>query len=144
MQTNILEYLENSAVQYADKTAYRFGDIDITFSEAREKAMAFSKLVSEKIERNKPVVIIMEKSIDIVIELELWKEGKAYDRLGMGENTINILDVNVPHILMPVRPGRNMAIVIEVAARNFRLKKMGYDAAQEFNKRWMSQMNGQE
>jgi len=88
--------------------------------------------------------IIMEKSIDIVIELELWKDGKAYDRLGMGESTIEILDVNVPHILMPVRPGRNMAIVIEVAARNYRLKKMGYDAAQEFNKRWMSQLNHQE
>lgn len=87
--------------------------------------------------------IIMEKSIDIVIELELWKDGKAYDRLGMDEETINILDVNIPRILMPVRPGRNMAIVIEVAARNFRLKKMGYDAAQEFNKRWMNQMMNQ-
>ena len=85
--------------------------------------------------------IIMEKSIDIVIELELWKEGKAYDRLDMDEETIDILGVSVPRILMPVRPGRNMAIVIEVAARNFRLKRMGYDAAKEFDKRWLSQLN---
>jgi HPr kinase/phosphorylase len=80
--------------------------------------------------------VIHEKSIDLVIEMELWQEGKTYDRLGLEEQKISILDVDIPRILMPVRPGRNMAIVVEVAARNFRLKSMGYDAAKEFNKRW--------
>jgi HPr kinase/phosphorylase len=80
--------------------------------------------------------VIHEKSIDLVIEMELWQEGKIYDRLGLEEQKISILDVDIPRILMPVRPGRNMAIVVEVAARNFRLKSMGYDAAKEFNKRW--------
>ena len=88
--------------------------------------------------------VINEKSIDIIIEMELWQDGKAYDRLGMDEEHTQILGVNVPKILMPVRPGRNMAIVIEVAARNFRLKKMGYDAAKEFDKRWMDQMKKDE
>ncbi|OQB24685.1 MAG: HPr kinase/phosphorylase [Firmicutes bacterium ADurb.Bin182] len=79
--------------------------------------------------------IILEKSVDLVIEMELWQDGKAYDRLGLEEQKINILSVDIPKILMPVRPGRNMAIVVEVAARNFRLKTMGYDSAKEFSKR---------
>jgi len=81
--------------------------------------------------------VIGEKSIDIIIEMELWRDNTAYERLGIGEEYMEILDVPVPRIIMPVRPGRNMAIVIEVAARNFRLKRMGYDAAKEFDKRWM-------
>ncbi len=84
--------------------------------------------------------VIQEKSIDMVMEMEMWQEGKSYDRLGLDEQTISILDVKVPHILMPVRPGRNLAIIVEVAARNFRLKKLGYDAAKEFDRRWMEEL----
>lgn len=86
--------------------------------------------------------VIAEKSIDFVIELEMWVDGKNYDRLGLDEETVNILDVNVPRILIPVRPGRNLAIITEVAARNFRLKKLGYNAAKEFDKRWMEELQG--
>lgn len=84
--------------------------------------------------------VIAEKSIDIVIEMEMWQEGKNYDRLGLDEEKIEILDVKIPRLLIPVRPGRNLAIIVEVAARNFRLKGLGYNAAKEFDKRWMEEL----
>lgn len=79
--------------------------------------------------------VMVEKSIDLVIELEDWVSGKSYDRLGLTEETTSILDVEIPWTLMPVRPGRNLAIIVEVAAMNFRLKRMGYNAAVEFDRR---------
>ncbi len=79
--------------------------------------------------------VISRKSIDIVIHLELWRENKEYDRLGLAEEYITILGAKLPYIVMPVRPGRNLAIIIEVAARNWRLKRMGYNAAAELDKR---------
>ena len=78
--------------------------------------------------------------IDLVIQLENWVEGKMYDRLGMDEEKINILGIEVPSITVPVRPGRNLAIILEVAAMNYRQKRMGYNTAEEFNKRMMRQM----
>ncbi|MDR1620387.1 MAG: HPr(Ser) kinase/phosphatase [Clostridiales bacterium] len=88
--------------------------------------------------------VIVEKSIDLVIEMEMWDEKKSYDRLGLDEQTTELLYVNVPRILVPVRPGRNLAIIVEVAARNYRLKKLGYDAAKEFDRRWMEELENQE
>ena len=78
--------------------------------------------------------------IDLVIQLENWVEGKVYDRLGMEEETINILGIEVPSITVPVRPGRNLAIILEIAAMNNRQKRMGYNTAAEFNKKLMRQM----
>ena len=78
--------------------------------------------------------------IDLVIQLENWVEGKMYDRLGMDEEKINILGIDIPSITVPVRPGRNLAIILEVAAMNYRQKRMGYNTAEEFNKRMMRQM----
>ena len=75
--------------------------------------------------------ILNEKEIELVMELENWDEGKAYDRLGEGTLYETILGVKVMKHVIPVKPGRNLSIIIEVAARNFRLKSMGYDAAQE-------------
>ena len=75
--------------------------------------------------------ILNEKEIELVMELENWDEGKEYDRLGDGTLYETILDRKVMKHLIPVKPGRNLSIIIEVAARNFRLKSMGYDAAQE-------------
>lgn len=75
--------------------------------------------------------VLNEKEIELVMELENWEEGKAYERLGEGSQYENILGVNVLKHTIPVKPGRNLSIIIEVAARNFRLKSMGYDAAQE-------------
>ena len=75
--------------------------------------------------------ILNEKEIDLVMELEDWVEGKEYDRLGDGIMYETILGQKVMKHIIPVKPGRNLSIIIEVAARNFRLKSMGYDAAQE-------------
>ena len=86
--------------------------------------------------------VLMSKSIDLVIHLEPWQEKKAYDRLGLDDDFTTIMDVRVPQIVMPVRPGRNLAIVIEVAARNFSLKSMGYSAAQELDRRLTEMMMG--
>ena len=79
--------------------------------------------------------VINSKSIDMVIHLELWDNNKEYDRLGLNEDFTAVLGVKLPKLTLPVRPGRNLAIVIEVAASNHRLKKMGYNGAQELNDR---------
>ncbi len=79
--------------------------------------------------------VIRSKSIDMVIHMEHWDNKKEYDRLGLNEETTTILDVKVPYQVMPVRPGRNLAIIVEVAARNMSLKRMGYSAAKEMDRR---------
>lgn len=80
------------------------------------------------------------EKIDLVINLETWQDGKMYDRLGLDESTTEILGINVPSIVLPVCPGRNLSVVIEVAAMNNRQKRMGYNTAVEFNKRLMESM----
>ena len=82
------------------------------------------------------------EKIDLVINLEAWQNGKMYDRLGLDDQTTDILGIKVPSIVLPVCPGRNLSIVIEVAAMNNRQKKMGYNTAEEFNKRLMESMGG--
>lgn len=77
--------------------------------------------------------------IDMVIKLEHWDPEKMYDRFGLDEEYENILGINIPAITIPVHPGRNLAVVLEVAAMNNRQKKMGYNTAEEFNKRLMEQ-----
>ncbi|MDR0804824.1 MAG: HPr(Ser) kinase/phosphatase [Oscillospiraceae bacterium] len=71
------------------------------------------------------------EKVDMVVSLELWDPAKIYDRMGMDNHYISILGVRVPHITVPVKPGRNLAVILEVAAMNNRQKKMGYNAAQE-------------
>ena len=73
-----------------------------------------------------------DSDIDMIINLELWREDAVYDRLGVEEQFTSIFDVNVPTLTVPVKPGRNLAVIIEVAAMNNRNKKMGYNAALEF------------
>jgi HPr kinase/phosphorylase len=73
------------------------------------------------------------KQIQLVIKLEAWDSSKNYDRIGMEEQYMEILGVQVPQLEIPVKPGRNIPIIIETAAMNERLKKMGYNAAKEFN-----------
>ncbi len=75
------------------------------------------------------------EKIDMVIELEHWVENKAYDRLGMDQETTEILGLSIPKLTVPVRPGRNLAVVIEVAAMNQKQRNLGYNAAEELNKR---------
>ena len=71
------------------------------------------------------------EKINMAIQMEPWENGKAYDRMGLEGETIDILGIDVPSITIPVKPGRNLAIIIEVAAMSNRQKKMGYNAAQE-------------
>ena len=66
---------------------------------------------------------------------EIWQEGKYYDRLGIDDELVDILGIKIPKITIPVKPGRNLAVILEIAARNQRQKEMGYNAAQEFNER---------
>jgi len=70
-----------------------------------------------------------ESGIDLVVHLEPWIEGKAYDRLGLTDETETILGVEIPRVTIPVRPGRNLAVILELAAMNNRQKKLGYNAA---------------
>lgn len=75
------------------------------------------------------------KSIDMQVHLEMWQNGKEYDRLGICDEYTDILGVRIPSLLLPIHPGRNLAVVLEVAARNFRQKQMGYNAAMELARR---------
>ncbi len=75
------------------------------------------------------------KHISYIIQLEIWDEKKEYERLGIEEQTMKIMDVDVTKSVVPVRPGRNLAVIIEVAAMNFRLKRMGINAAEEFSEK---------
>lgn len=86
--------------------------------------------------------VITTKSIDVVIHLEHWVKERSYDRLGLVEETTEILDVKIPYILLPVKPGRNLAIVIEVASRNFQLRRLGYNAAETLDNRLMEIARG--
>ncbi len=83
-----------------------------------------------------------QESIDFVINLELWDERKTYERLGINEESTEILGIRIPSITSPVRPGRNLAIIVEVAAINFRQKRMGYNAAQALTDRLFGKNNG--
>jgi len=75
------------------------------------------------------------KRITLIINLEIWDQKKSYDRLGLDEETMKIIDTDVTKLTIPVRPGRNLAVIIEVAAMNFRLKRMGVNAAEQFTNR---------
>lgn len=81
-----------------------------------------------------------EKYIDLVINLEQWDSNKAYDRLGIDQHYTDILDVKIPSITVPVKPGRNLAVIVEVAAMNNRDKRMGFNAAEELTERMSKQM----
>ena len=85
----------------------------------------------------------MSEKIDLVIHLEPWVEGKMYDRFGLSEETYNILGIDIPSITVPVRPGRSLPIILEIAAMNHRQKKMGYNTAEELEKELLAKF-GQE
>ena len=79
-----------------------------------------------------------------MIALEAWNEKKHYDRLGLVTEYADILGIQIPSLTIPVRPGRNLAVVVEVAAMNNRQKKMGFNPAQELNDRLMEKMSAEE
>lgn len=73
----------------------------------------------------------MTEKLDLVVELEQWNPEKIYDRMGVDTEYVSLLGVKVPSLTIPVKPGRNLAVILEVAAMNNRQKKMGYNAAAE-------------
>lgn len=86
----------------------------------------------------------MTEKIDLVVEMELWNPEKIYDRMGIDTEYASILGVKVPCLTIPVKPGRNLAVILEVAAMNNRQKKMGYNAATELLDRLGMDMEGTE
>ncbi len=82
------------------------------------------------------------QKIDMVVSLETWDPNKFYDRIGIEKEEIEILGINLPKVTIPVSPGRNLSIIIEIAAMTNREKKMGYNTAEEFFKRTVDQANG--
>lgn len=83
------------------------------------------------------------EKIDLVIHLEPWIEGKMYDRFGLDDQTYNILGIEIPSITVPVRPGRSLPIILEIAAMNHRQKKMGYNTAAELEKQLLEQFGAE-
>jgi HPr kinase/phosphorylase len=81
-----------------------------------------------------------DKSLDLIISLRPWDEVKDVDRLGMEQEFVQVLDVDIPHVTIPVRPGRDIARLIEVAAFQIKLRKSGYNAAEDLNNRLLAQM----
>ncbi|HET7522029.1 MAG TPA: HPr(Ser) kinase/phosphatase [Bacillales bacterium] len=82
------------------------------------------------------------KKVTLVVHLELWDANKMYDRIGLEEQSMKIIDTELPKLTVPVRPGRNLAVIVEVAAMNYRLKRMGMNAAQQFSDRLTDAIEG--
>jgi HPr kinase/phosphorylase len=81
-----------------------------------------------------------EKRVDLVVTLKSWNEVADVDRLGLEQEYVKILGIDIPHIILPVRPGRDLARLIEVAAFQVKLKSAGYNPAKELNDRLISRM----
>ena len=80
------------------------------------------------------------EKIDMIINFEPWEDGKAYDRLGLTDEVTNILGIDIPSVTVPVRPGRNLAVIVEIAAMNNRQKRTGFNAAEELTERLTSKL----
>ncbi len=80
----------------------------------------------------------LSEKVDLIINIEVWEKDKTYERLGLTDTYTDILGIKIPSITVPVTPGRNLAVIIEIAAMNHRQKKMGYNTAEEFNKKLIS------
>ncbi len=83
------------------------------------------------------VCVRHDKGIDIVVKLEEWDDQHFYDRVGLDEKFIDILGSSVPYHVLPVKPGRDVVLLLETIALNHRLKDMGYNSAKEFNAKWL-------
>jgi len=84
--------------------------------------------------------VMQEKEIELVVTLEEWEAQKEYDRLGIDEKFYRLFDVDLPHVVIPVRPGRDLALLVEVAALNQRLQKMGFHAGRDLNQVLIEEM----
>ena len=82
-----------------------------------------------------------DKKLDLIVTLKPWDDVTDVDRLGMEQEFTKVLGVDIPHVIIPVRPGRDIARLIEVAAFQIKLRKSGYNAAEDLNNRLLAQMN---
>ena len=82
----------------------------------------------------------MQKRVEVVVKLIKWDETAAYDRIGLDEDWISILDLEVPQVTVPIYPGKNITVIAETIALNYQLKIQGYHTAQEFNRRLVERM----
>lgn len=80
------------------------------------------------------------EKVDLVVHFEPWEQGKMYERLGIEEDFTEIMGIKIPSLTVPIKPGRNSAVILEIAAMNNRQKRMGYNTAKEFNDKLMRQM----
>jgi HPr kinase/phosphorylase len=87
------------------------------------------------------VCVRENKSVDIIVQLEAWKDTEYYDRVGLDERYQNILSVPVPFHLLPVKPGRDVVLLLETVALNHRLKQMGLHSAREFSEKQLAAIN---
>ncbi len=83
------------------------------------------------------VCVRHDKGIDLVVKLEEWDDQHFYDRVGLDEKFIDILEISIPYHVLPVKPGRDVVLLLETTALNHRLKVMGYNSAKEFNAKWL-------
>jgi HPr kinase/phosphorylase len=82
----------------------------------------------------------MQKHIDFIVTLEEWEEGRAYERLGMEQAYVEILGLRMPNVVIPVKPGRDVALLIETAAQNEKLRGLGFNVARAFNEQLLASM----
>lgn len=83
------------------------------------------------------------EKIDLIINLEPWAQGKFYERLGIDTEYTELMGIRIPSVTIPVRPGRNLALIIEIATMNMRQKLMGFNTAEELNEKLMKQLGGE-
>jgi HPr kinase/phosphorylase len=83
------------------------------------------------------------EKIGLIINLEHWEQGKNYERLGMDTEYTELLGIKIPSLTIPVRPGRNLALIVEIATMNMRQKLMGFNTAEELNEKLMKQLGGE-
>jgi len=121
-----------------DAVEIRAIDVDIIQGEAPELIRHYVELRGLGIIDVRQIfglgAVKLYQNIHLVVNLEPWGDNAKYDRLGISEDTVEILGVNIPTITIPVKPGRNLAVILEVAAMNQRQKFMGYNAAVEFTR----------
>ena len=134
-----LELLNHGHLLVADDVVDVFRVGDNLYGESPEMIRDFMELRGVGIIDVKKIygigAVLKRKTLNLIIHIEFWDASKTYDRLGNTENTREILGVRVPLLEVPVRPGRSLATIVEIAARNYSLRAEGYRAAEELDRR---------
>ena len=134
-----LELVRHGHQLVADDVVDIFRVGNVLWGEAPEMVRDFMELRGVGIVDIKEIfgigAIVRRMRVDLVIHMEFWIAGKEYDRLGNLDKTMEVLGVSIPMMELPVRPGRSLATIVEISARNWRLRAEGYNAADELDRR---------